>query len=316
MKYFSGISIPNPCHENWEEMTTAEKGKFCNKCAKNVIDFTNMPQQEITNYLLKNRNEKVCGRFKKEQLEDISLKIPAEIFNNTYSFRKTFMLILLIVMGGTFFSCETTTHSRSNVGKVIITDTIQKVDSIVSPISNDTIPIFKIGKTVVSDTVNCLTKPKKETKPIIEEIITSEVVDVTLMGDIEYVEPNPPTINITLVEKAPEFINSNITQNTNKTAAKLFIENIIQFYDEHLNKELLQRAFKDYNTTHQRVYAEFIVDTIGNINLKQVRTNNPILENYTKEVCKLLPQVKPGENNHKKIVVSFRCPFVIIRDKL
>ncbi|WP_312322329.1 hypothetical protein [Soonwooa sp.] len=48
------ISIPKPCHENWDQMTPAEKGKYCGICSKNVTDLTTMSDDQILNELQSN----------------------------------------------------------------------------------------------------------------------------------------------------------------------------------------------------------------------------------------------------------------------
>lgn len=61
------ISVPEPCAENWNEMTPTEKGRYCSVCATNVIDFSVMTDQEIAAYLKSNKG-KTCGRFASTQL--------------------------------------------------------------------------------------------------------------------------------------------------------------------------------------------------------------------------------------------------------
>lgn len=42
-----GISIPIPCFEDWDKMTSKANGKYCNSCNKLVVDFTTMPTQDV-----------------------------------------------------------------------------------------------------------------------------------------------------------------------------------------------------------------------------------------------------------------------------
>ncbi len=66
MKKSIVIRIPEPCHEDWAKMTATEKGKFCNVCTKEVIDFTSKTDEELVKILSENKN--TCGRIKKSQL--------------------------------------------------------------------------------------------------------------------------------------------------------------------------------------------------------------------------------------------------------
>src|SRR5438552_3588242 len=62
------INIPEPCHENWENMSRNEEGAFCQSCRKNVIDFSNKTENEIYG-ILTAAGGKVCGRFTNFQLQ-------------------------------------------------------------------------------------------------------------------------------------------------------------------------------------------------------------------------------------------------------
>jgi len=68
------LSIPDPCHENWEKMTGVEKGKFCSSCQKAVVDFTNMSDRQLADFFKKPKGT-VCGRFNNDQL-DRQIMIP------------------------------------------------------------------------------------------------------------------------------------------------------------------------------------------------------------------------------------------------
>jgi hypothetical protein len=61
------LTIPEPCHENWDKMTPQDKGRFCAACQKTLVDFTNKGDREIAEFFKKPANS-VCGRFQQDQL--------------------------------------------------------------------------------------------------------------------------------------------------------------------------------------------------------------------------------------------------------
>lgn len=62
------LNIPSPCHESWDKMKPTEKGKFCDSCQKEVIDFTSMSDVQLFAFFRKSSNGSLCGRFMEEQL--------------------------------------------------------------------------------------------------------------------------------------------------------------------------------------------------------------------------------------------------------
>lgn len=63
------LVIPEPCHESWDQMTPKEKGRFCDSCAKVVVDFTKSSREEIIDHL-KSAPGRTCGRFSSNQIDE------------------------------------------------------------------------------------------------------------------------------------------------------------------------------------------------------------------------------------------------------
>lgn len=61
------IRIPEPCRENWHNMTSTEQGRFCGSCQKTVVDFTLMTDTALLDYFAK-ASSHTCGRFYNDQL--------------------------------------------------------------------------------------------------------------------------------------------------------------------------------------------------------------------------------------------------------
>jgi hypothetical protein len=62
------LQIAEPCHENWDGMTPVQQGKFCGSCQKEVVDFSNMSDQQLVAFFKKPSTGSLCGRFNSEQL--------------------------------------------------------------------------------------------------------------------------------------------------------------------------------------------------------------------------------------------------------
>jgi hypothetical protein len=123
------ITIPKPCHENWNSMAPDGQGRFCSMCAKTVVDFTAMPKDAVDRYLLANREAKICGRFNSSQLknETATLYITREVLLQQTGFRNIFLLALLVCMGTTLLSCKD--HEGQVVGRIKIPDTLPVTDT-------------------------------------------------------------------------------------------------------------------------------------------------------------------------------------------
>jgi phage protein U len=61
------LRLDNPCPESWDGMAPTAKERFGQQCAKNVVDFTGMTDDQVL-VILKTFNENLCGRIDDSQL--------------------------------------------------------------------------------------------------------------------------------------------------------------------------------------------------------------------------------------------------------
>jgi hypothetical protein len=161
------LSIPEPCHENWENMVPNEIGVYCQSCSKEVTDFTSMTDTDIFKYLDKRRGQKLCGRFKNTQLERPIIYISPKVFRMRIAFWKKFLAALFICFSGLISGCET---------KV---DPIDKIDLEYIPPVTQNIPTPKINEAPFIDSV--MTKPSKSKKGKKKQLLVASIDSVNIV---------------------------------------------------------------------------------------------------------------------------------------
>jgi hypothetical protein len=146
------ISIPTPCHEDWGAMTPNEQGRHCTSCAKTVIDFTSMSDEEVKYFFINKKEEKVCGRFKNEQLHRIVIELPHNIFYLPMPGWKKFLVASLVTFSTTLFSCNTSI--KGELVTEVLTDSSQP-----AAIKIDTLHNLTVGNLLVWDSTIKITPP-------------------------------------------------------------------------------------------------------------------------------------------------------------
>lgn len=125
------LSIPEPCHEDWNKMTTVEQGRHCAVCKKNVVDFTDADDEAIVDFF-KNYNGSACGRFTNEQLNRPLSKIELKPASNFLKYAAGLLLPGLMLSKAYGQKQDTidlkeivvTGYGQKRVGKVAFTQPI------------------------------------------------------------------------------------------------------------------------------------------------------------------------------------------------
>ena len=109
------ISIPTPCNQQWSDLTPVSRGGFCDSCQKQVIDFSGLSEKEIIRHI-SGASGKVCGRFRKEQLEtNYWVKESAQIRPGMSLIKAGVMGVFLMLMSKPTFAQEKTPRQRTEV---------------------------------------------------------------------------------------------------------------------------------------------------------------------------------------------------------
>lgn len=105
-------SIAEPCHESWAAMTPTEQGRFCQSCAKPVVDFTKMSDTQVLQFM-STATGSVCGRMTSYQLNRDFTQYDTTMHTRSFSLRA-----LVLGTALTTFSALHTHAQGRVVGKV------------------------------------------------------------------------------------------------------------------------------------------------------------------------------------------------------
>ena len=323
MKPHFNIAIPKPCHEDWEQMTPKDKGRFCQNCSKVVIDFSQKSPSEIQDYLETYKHQKLCGRFYQSQLDSINLKVPLEKFDSK-NIQKLFLLALLLCLGTTLFSC-TNHHGQTqkiesvelidkSSKKTIEIDSLETICNTLTANSCDSIPQKKkTTSTNENDAIEIHSEEFMTTGIMIidedkdEDTIDIEDINIQEFEDIEDTE----ILGFIEISHPPKFKNTPLELNEDEQRnyfSKKLSEHIHQHFDTRLTSELGLKG-------SQRIRVLFDINTDGFIENIRIRATHSVLETELKRVIELIPQLVPGHQRNNPVVTSYALPIIIDVDE-
>lgn len=199
------IQIPEPCHEDWNNMQPDAKGRFCNSCSKSVVDFSNMSDTQIQDYLLRYKDQKVCGHFKSTQVNrPLTLQVDLNKLPANMSVTRQFTLALLLVFGSLLFSC--TDYNGQVVGKLELRPTT-KGEVEISTVQK-TKPVEAKDTSIQTETLQVMTKGDVYMNEITVGQVAQPVCE-SAPGSIQSVDPGilpPDSIPAVPVDSIPYLI--------------------------------------------------------------------------------------------------------------
>ncbi|MEA9413279.1 hypothetical protein [Flavobacterium sp. PL02] len=280
------ISIPEPCHENWDKMTPAENGRFCISCSKTVVDFTRMLPDEVQHFFIANKNKSVCGRFKNSQLENVTIQIPTEVLYKQTQYHKMFLLALFIAMGTTLFSCQDKNGDK------------QKIDKIEVVKDSSTDQRVMVGDIKVSGNESTHVPPPPPPK----------------INQVKFVKPVSISHSKTTKGKTQSSKQNKEDDSVFTTGAVIHINaefpgGIDPFYTFFENEFKMP---ENTNTKNLKIRISFAVEKNGTLSyLQSVPAIDKTIENEIIRVLSLSPKWQPGESNGKKIRMQYSLPIVL-----
>ena len=105
--YFK-LNVTKPCTEDWADMTSTGAGRHCRLCNKEVIDFSVLNDEQVKDFFINNAGNRVCGRFRKTQLERIRINLPGYFFLKKIPAWQKYLVLFLICFGSNLFSIDIT----------------------------------------------------------------------------------------------------------------------------------------------------------------------------------------------------------------
>ncbi len=95
-------------------MAPNHEGRYCNSCAKTVIDFTSMTDEEVQQFFFDHQYEAICGHFKRSQVHRIVIDLPENIFTIKMPAWMKFLVVCLLMFGISLLPFSLTSRGMSS----------------------------------------------------------------------------------------------------------------------------------------------------------------------------------------------------------
>ena len=191
------ITIPKPCHEDWNKFTPDEKGAFCKVCSKSVHDFTKKEPEQIKAILVEEMSagNKVCGRFNEDQISPSETKdcstVP-ELNPYALNFRKMkrFAAALFLVFGGFLFN-STKSTAQKIMGKLAMPQYEQRTKGEIA--IADPKPVKELSENK-KDTATSLPKVSHCSKTLKGDVMAEPIEKLSVLGGVKAVLVEQTTV--------------------------------------------------------------------------------------------------------------------------
>ena len=100
------FGISEPCSENWANMTPNEKGAFCSNCAKDVVDWSKLSEQELLTQMNSVVGKNACVRMEVSQYQSVVDKYNQWHASHERQIRAAGFVAIFIVFGMSLFACN------------------------------------------------------------------------------------------------------------------------------------------------------------------------------------------------------------------
>lgn len=261
------------CPENWDKMKIGLVSRYCENCKRDVQDFTTLTREEILQFLLTNRNNKVCGRIFKSQLdyhhEEILVTIESYIKKNKDSNLSFYLLAIGTMM---LLSCSSSADKEGNE-------------------TTDSLSLALNGRGAES-TQKDLNHKNQNCK--IDSLLPDEFPIVgELVADDSLLVSDPNGVR-TFAEVMPEFIGG--------------FDSLIVYIKDNLKYPEWEKKAK----IQGNVFVSFTVDKDGKIIDPKILKSVVGAKNFDNEVVRLvnaMPKWKPGQEQGEDVAVKFVLPI-------
>lgn len=149
------ITIPEPCDQKWSEMQPCGSNRFCNKCERQIIDFTYYSDAALTKVIEENEG-RICGKLTKDQLDrELISSYRKQSFFANVSAR---WLGLWLFLSSPFYSikAQVKTEVSSELKTVKVDTNLFYISGTVvgedgQPILDANVKIIELGKETLTD---------------------------------------------------------------------------------------------------------------------------------------------------------------------